>query len=183
LCLTNKSVKLKLMSHRMEICKLNRMEKSKQVFCKEKNIMKSRKGFTLIELMVVVLIVAVLAAVLVPLMTARLEAARWSEGKAGCGSLATAIRAMYAEVGEEGWGDIADTTDPETYMTQSDLRGKYFSYVDYTITASLDPLDTEYPVHYSITVAQPANPSTQGASATWTKTGYTLDYMGTWTEN
>ena len=144
--------------------------------------MKSRKGFTLIELMVVVLIVAVLAAVLVPLMTARLESARWAEGKAGCGSLATAIRAMYAEVGEEGWDDLDDTTDPETYMTIADLRGKYFSIDDYTITVSLVPADTEYPVHYTIEVGPPSNPSTQGASATFTKNGYSLDHEGTWSE-
>ncbi len=142
--------------------------------------MKSRKGFTLIELMVVVLIVAVLAAVLVPLMTARLESARWSEGKAGCGSLATAIRAMYAEVGEEGWDDIAPN-DPLTYMTQADLRGKYFSYGDYTLDVSLAD-DTEYPVHYTIQVGVPLDPSTQGASVTWKKTGYQLDHEGTWTE-
>ncbi|HUV67456.1 MAG TPA: prepilin-type N-terminal cleavage/methylation domain-containing protein, partial [Sedimentisphaerales bacterium] len=63
--------------------------------------MKSRKGFTLIELMVVVLIVAVLAAVLIPMLTARLEAARWSEGKAGAGTIATSVRAMAAEFGNE----------------------------------------------------------------------------------
>ena len=41
--------------------------------------MKSRKGFTLVELMVVVVIVALLAALLIPMLTARIEAARWSE--------------------------------------------------------------------------------------------------------
>lgn len=142
--------------------------------------MKCRKGFTLIELMVVVLIVAVLAAVLVPMMTARLESARWAEGKAGCGSLATAIRAMYAEVGEEDWDTLVTApTDPLTYMTQSDLRGKYFSYGDYTITVGLFPDDVDYPIHYTIQVGQPSDAT---ATATWTKTGYQLDYTGAWTE-
>ena len=142
--------------------------------------MRSRKGFTLIELMVVVLIVAVLAAILVPLMTARLEAARWSEGKSGCGSLATAIRAMYAEVGEEDWDTMVTApTDPETYMTQADLRGKYFSYGDYTISVTLVPGDPEYPLTYTISVGQPTDAT---ANATWTKTGYQLDHTGLWTE-
>ena len=142
--------------------------------------MKKRRGFTLIELMVVVLIVAVLAAILIPLMTARLEAARWAEGKAGCGSLATAIRAMYAEVGEEDWDNIVTLpNDVETYMTQADLRGKYFSYIDYTLDVAPAPGDTEYPIHYTIQVGQPGDAT---ATATWTKTGYQLDYTGAWTE-
>ena len=138
--------------------------------------MLSKKGFTLIELMVVVLIVAVLAAILVPMLTARLEAARWAEAKSGCGSLATSIRAMYAEQGEE---DFIASTDPLTYMTESDLRGKYFSYVDYTITISLVPGDAEFPLQYTISVGQPQNPT---SIVTWTKGGYSLDYKGAWTE-
>jgi len=58
-----------------------------------------RKGFTLIELMVVILIVAILAAVAIPILTARIDAAKWSEGKAMMGTIATAIRAYYAEHG------------------------------------------------------------------------------------
>ena len=138
--------------------------------------MKAKKGFTLIELMVVVLIVAVLAAILVPMLTARLEAARWSEGKAGCGTLATAIRAMYAEQGDE---DFALSTDPEYYLTEGDLRGKYFSIGDYTITVSLTPADTEYPLHYTVSVGQPSDPT---ETVVWTKSGYQLDYTGQWTE-
>lgn len=133
------------------------------------------KAFTLIELMVVVLIVAVLAAVLTPLLTARLEAARWSEAKSGCGSLATSIRAMYAEQGEE---DFVPSSDPLAYMTESDLRGKYFSYVDYTIAVSLTE-DPEFPLQYTISVSPPRNPT---SIVTWTKAGYSLDHTGAWSE-
>jgi prepilin-type N-terminal cleavage/methylation domain-containing protein len=134
------------------------------------------KGFTLIELMIVVLIVAVLAAILVPMMTAKLETARWTEGKAGCGTLATAIRATWAEYGDE---DFALSTDPKSYLTEADLRGKYFSINDYTITITQAPSDVEYPVHYTITVGQPTDPS---VTVTWTKVGYRLDHTGKWTE-
>ena len=140
--------------------------------------MRSRKGVTLIELMVVVLIVAVLAAVLVPLLTARLESARWSEAKAGCGTIATAIRAMYAEQGEE---EFAESTDVLTYCEIGDLRGKYFSWEDYTISdVSIDDSPgAEYPVQYTIEVGPPTNSTVE---VTWNKAGYQLDYMGTWTE-
>ena len=62
--------------------------------------MKNRKGFTLVELMVVVVIVALLAALLIPMLTARIEAARWSEGRAAAGTIATALRAYIIEVAE-----------------------------------------------------------------------------------
>jgi prepilin-type N-terminal cleavage/methylation domain-containing protein len=59
--------------------------------------MRSRKGFTLIELMVVVLIVAVLAALVVPLLLSRVEKARYSEGKAIASQIATAVRTYAVE--------------------------------------------------------------------------------------
>jgi len=58
-----------------------------------------RKGFTLIELMVVILIVAILAAVLVPMMRGRIDAAKWSEANAACAQIKTAVKAYCAEKG------------------------------------------------------------------------------------
>ena len=49
------------------------------------------KGFTLIELMVVILIVAILAAVLAPMLTGRVQQAKWSEAKAAAGTIASAL--------------------------------------------------------------------------------------------
>ena len=45
-----------------------------------------KKGFTLIELLVVILIVSILAAVAIPIMRGRVDAAKWSEGKVMAGT-------------------------------------------------------------------------------------------------
>lgn len=142
--------------------------------------MKSRNGFTLIELMVVVLIVAVLAAVLVPMLTARLEAARWSEGKAGAGTIATAIRAMAAEMQDElSSGFPTGSTDPLDFLNAQDLRGRYFDNTSYVLAdVALTP-GGAYPVTYTISVNAPSG-SAPGAGLTWNEPGYTLTHEGIW---
>lgn len=95
--------------------------------------MKSRKGFTLIELMVVVLIVGILAAVAIPIMRGRIDAAKWSEGRAGMGTIATALRAYAAEQGTDG------TYPPslsDLGFIDSDLNGTYFVIGDYSIPSA-----------------------------------------------
>ncbi|AQQ72009.1 PilD-dependent protein PddA [Limihaloglobus sulfuriphilus] len=86
-----------------------------------------RKGFTLVELMVVVLIVAILAAVTIPLLRGRIDAAKWAEGKAGIGTIATAIRAMYAESGGNSTYGSEPATLGDLGFESGDLDGTYFS--------------------------------------------------------
>jgi prepilin-type N-terminal cleavage/methylation domain-containing protein len=99
-----------------------------------------RKGFTLVELMIVILIVAILAAVAIPLMTGRLDAAKWSEARAAMGTIATSVRAYYAERGcTDNAGAptampalyAADATNPGINAT--DLDGTYFDNPCYAI--------------------------------------------------
>ena len=84
-----------------------------------------RKGFTLVELMVVILIVAILAAVAIPIMRGRIDAAKWSEGKAIMGTIATAIRAYVAEKNETMINFDAITADTLGFAP-GDLTGTYF---------------------------------------------------------
>lgn len=146
--------------------------------------MRNTKGFTLIELMVVVLIVAVLAAVLVPLMTARLESARWSEGKAGVGTIATAVRAMYAEEGQ-GWDPTSDIDD---YVNAADMYGKYFQITDYEFSTApevqtIDPDTGGYPVTFTIRVNAPDGASPDTKTYTWKVAYWEMDHTGEWTRS
>ena len=103
------------------------------IFKKGEVIMLTRKGFTLVELMVVILIVAILAAVAIPIMRGRLDAAKWTEGKAMMGTIATSIRAYCAEkdpatltgvVGEPAWAALG--------LAEADFRGTYFQDTNFS---------------------------------------------------
>jgi type IV pilus assembly protein PilA len=137
--------------------------------------MKSKKGFTLIELMVVILIVAILAAVAIPIMRGRIDAAKWSEGRAMMGSIATALRAYAA--GEDTNPDVG-TLSTAAYATKlgfasGDLDGTYFDAADFEVTAcTYDPNETT-PLQFSITATNVAlEPDS-----------YTLTHTGAWTSN
>lgn len=135
--------------------------------------MLSKKGFTLVELMVVILIVSILAAVAIPLMRGRIDAAKWSEGKAMMGTIGTSVRAYYAEKGDAG---NANPSLTELGFATGDLTGSYFSDADFSWTASYDGTGTP-PVTFTIT----GTPGTQG-DAPSTPSVVTLDQDGNWTE-
>ena len=108
--------------------------------------MAKRKGFTLIELMVVILIVGILAAVAVPIMRGRIDSAKWSEANASAGAVKTGIRAYIAEKGPNyDYSGLIGTLDTqiiyeELGFASSDLAGAYFNQGDYqVISVVADP--------------------------------------------
>ena len=100
---------------------------------------RNRSAFTLIELLVVVIIVAVLAAVGVPLLSANVNRARQSEADAGLGTLRTGMRARLAEFNSYAGAALPTaTTDGNLGATWSDLCGRFFSANNYSILGTPD---------------------------------------------
>ena len=127
------------------------------------------KGFTLIELMVVILIVGILAAVAVPILRGRIEQAKWSEGAASAGAVKTAVRAYFAEnpvACTALAGQFVSACEAPLGFQVGDLTGRYFTSGQFTIT-SIDGLGNAV-----ITVAAPAGLTGSGVlgAAGWVYT-------------
>lgn len=110
--------------------------------------MRRREGFTLIELMVVILIVGILAAVSIPLMRGRIDSAKWSEGKAIMGTIATALR---AHVAEKGSAYTASPSLSQMGFSSNDLDGTYFTASNFSWSLSDDD-----PIAFTITATAPS---------------------------
>jgi type IV pilus assembly protein PilA len=134
--------------------------------------MESRKGFTLIELMVVILIVGILASVAIPMLRGRIDAAKWSEGKAMIGSVATAIRAYHAEKGPTGAAPtILGVGNTGLGFAAGDLTGNYFADADFSFSVtSMNPLTFTVTCTPVTAADRPVNPAS-----------YQLDQAGVWT--
>lgn len=98
---------------------------------------KERKGgFTLVELMVVAIIVAILAAVAIPLMSGNKKRAMVTEAEAGCGTARTALRVYFAEHGNHGTDGAGKDIDDLEGINDGDLDGRYFDTDDYSYSVT-----------------------------------------------
>jgi len=133
--------------------------------------MKNGRGFTLIEVLVVIIIVGILAAVTIPIMHGRIDSAKWSEGKAIMGAVARALRAHVSEEGikfspvptleQLGFGSEALKC---TYFTGGESGVGNFSWV----------INSREPLDFLVTATAPAGVSSPSQ--------VTLDQAGKFTE-
>lgn len=133
--------------------------------------MKARKGFTLVELMVVILIVAILAAVAIPIMRGRIDAAKWSEGKAIMGTIASALRAYIAEKGI-AYPNFDSIDATALGFVTNDMTGTYFMESNFSWVGSYD--DSTNALTFMITAT--SGKTIQSPSQV------TLDQTGDWQE-
>ncbi len=105
------------------------------------NHVRSGQAFTLAEVLVVIMIVAILAAVTIPMMQAKINNAKWSEANATAGTIRSSISAYVARysIAKAQVDLIGRTLDDSVTQaslgfTVPDLTGIYFVPADYEIT-------------------------------------------------
>ena len=128
------------------------------------------KGFTIVELMVTVLIVAILAAAAIPRFRGRVDAAKWSEGKAVMGSVATAIR-VYIVMNERDFKAVPTLSD--LGIEPRVLDGTYFKGGDSGTGDFSWVINSSKPLDFLITTTAPAGITTPSEVA--------LNANGQWT--
>ena len=103
------------------------------------DILHNKKGFTLVELIVVVIIVGILASVAIPMMSGNIAQAKRTEAVASAGAIRTAERAVFAETGNYvnfAAGAFGGTAVINAYLRTGDLNGKYYNDTCYAVTSN-----------------------------------------------
>jgi type IV pilus assembly protein PilA len=118
---------------------------------------KIQKGFTLIEILIVVVIVAILAAISVPIYLSYVESARASDAKTTISAIYQASQVYYQDRGE--WPSSIDQLVNEGYLEISTSTGLQWNF---TLVGApiqtIEAISTEqmrggagHPVKYDVT--------------------------------
>lgn len=100
-----------------------------------------RRGFTLVELIVVILILAVVATVAVPRLLSRVGDSKQSVAASSAANLATAFRGMMADA---GWSRVPDSvTIDALWEKPGEAKGWKGPYVE-NADALIDPWGRKY---------------------------------------
>jgi prepilin-type N-terminal cleavage/methylation domain-containing protein len=127
----------------------------------------TKKAFSLVELIFVIAIVGILAAVLIPLMMGKMESAKWAEANTVAGTIKTAVLMHFADTKVRITGTLDDEDTQKTLgFAPSDLTTTYFVPGDYNI----DSVNDDGSIQITVTASQPNAP----------KGSKTLKPDGTW---
>jgi len=85
----------------------------------------------MVELLTVIFIVVILAAVAVPILRSQIDAAKWAEGKSIAGSIATALHTYVAGCDTIGNWNETTLTARTLGFGPGDLKGGYFDTVHF----------------------------------------------------
>ena len=97
--------------------------------------LKRRHGFTLIELMIVILIIAILAGASIPIMRGKVDEAKWAEAHATAGMIRRAAQVYFLQTGKTVKGKLNNQKKADALgLIPSDLEGTYFVAKNYRIT-------------------------------------------------
>jgi len=113
----------------------------------------NRKGFTLVEVLIVVIIIGILAAIGIPQFAASIEKAKGGEARAGLGHLQTGEKIYFAE------HEMYTNSAPELDITLSE---KYWAFTIAVATPSLA---------YTATATRTGSAHRAGQTITMTETG------------
>jgi prepilin-type N-terminal cleavage/methylation domain-containing protein len=96
------------------------------------------KGFSLVELMIVIVIIGILAAVAVPIYSNNVMKAKRSEADAALGSIRTQLDIFWGEYGRYPKERIDEYVIGSSWndISPGELSGKYFSDSSYTYYGS-----------------------------------------------
>lgn len=94
-----------------------------------RKVIKNERGFTLIELMVVIVIIGIIAALVVPKVTNVLGSAKEETDKANLQTLQTAVERVYAKTGSYPTSSNLESTLENGYIKEfpSDPQGGTYS--------------------------------------------------------
>jgi type IV pilus assembly protein PilE len=103
-----------------------------------KNFFKNQAGFTLVELMIVIVIGGILAAVAVPIYQSNVSKAKMTECDAALGTIRTGLRVYFAGNGvyPTAASGTAVTAVSGLDVSADDLTGKYFAAANYTLESA-----------------------------------------------
>uniref|UniRef100_E6PKK1 Putative Type II secretory pathway protein H n=1 Tax=mine drainage metagenome TaxID=410659 RepID=E6PKK1_9ZZZZ len=140
--------------------------------------MKTSRGFTLIELMIVVAIVAILSAIALPAYNSYVTRSKLAEAFSGLSGLSVAMQQYYQDNRTYTDATTASNPDPWPCANVNLPTGKYFNFTcavaaatptQFTLTATATSPDLTTGGAMTYTIDQDGNKATTNVPAGWSK--------------